>query len=71
MNTDTLSNIVEMPIEERIQFVEDVWNSIAKSPDSVEIPQWHKQELETRLQSYLENPNAGATWQDVKKKILD
>lgn len=71
MNTTTLSNIVEMPIQERIQFVEDVWNSIAELPNAVEIPQWHKEKLETRLQSYLENPNKDSTWQEVKKRILD
>lgn len=71
MNTATISNIVEMPIQQRIQFVEDVWDSIAKSPDMVEIPEWHKQELATRLKSYLKNPNEVSTWQNVKKRILD
>ncbi|MCP5417572.1 MAG: addiction module protein [Chromatiaceae bacterium] len=64
------SDIAEMPIEQRIQLVEDIWDSIAELPDSVEIPKWHKQELEKRLKAYHDNPNEGSPWSEVKKSVL-
>ncbi len=71
MRTITADEIEEMPIQQKIQLVEDVWDSIAKIPENVGIPQWHKQELETRLQAYHQNPKEGSSWDDVKKRIID
>ncbi|WP_425433707.1 addiction module protein [Nitrosomonas marina] len=47
-----------------------MWDSIAEIPEAVEIPTWHKQELEKRLAAYHANPAEGSPWQDVKKQIL-
>jgi putative addiction module component (TIGR02574 family) len=70
MKTISASEIAAMPIQQRIQLVEDIWDSIADMPDAVEIPEWHKQELEKRLEAYHANPGEGSPWQDVKKRIL-
>ena len=64
------SDIAEMPVQTRIQLVEDIWDSIAEIPEAVEIPTWHKRELEERLEAYHANPNEGSPWSDVKKKVL-
>jgi len=70
MKTITASDIAEMPIQQRIHLVQDIWDSIAELPDSVEIPQWHKEELDKRLAAYHANPSEGSPWKDVKKRIL-
>ena len=57
-----------MPIQQRIQLVEDIWDSIAGMPQAVEMPEWHKQELENRLAAYHANPNEGSPWQEVNKE---
>ena len=70
MKSISASEIAEMSIQQRIQLVEDIWDSIAEMPQAVEIPEWHKRELEKRLEVYYANPNEGSSWQDVKKRIL-
>ncbi|MDH5553113.1 MAG: addiction module protein [Nitrosomonas sp.] len=70
MKIMTASEIAEMPIQMRIQLVEDIWDSIAEMPDAMEIPQWHRQELDKRLEAYHANPSEGSPWKDVKKRIL-
>jgi putative addiction module component (TIGR02574 family) len=65
------SDIAEMPIEERIQLVEDIWDSIAELPESVSVPEWHKEELEKRLDAYHANPAEGTPWGEVKDKLLN
>ena len=42
MKSITASDIAEMSLEQRIQLVEDIWDSIAEIPEAVEIPSWHK-----------------------------
>jgi len=71
MKTITASDIAGMPVQQRIQLVEDIWDSIAAMPDAVEMPQWHKQELDKRLEAYQENPKDGMEWKEVNKSILD
>ncbi len=64
------SDIAKMPVQQRIQLVEDIWDSVADLPEAVEIPEWHRKELEKRLDAYHENPNAGSPWAEVKKRIM-
>jgi putative addiction module component (TIGR02574 family) len=70
MKPITTSDIANMPVEDRLQLVEDIWDSIAELPEAVEIPEWHKLELEKRLKAYHKNPDAGSPWSEVKKRIL-
>jgi putative addiction module component (TIGR02574 family) len=70
MKTITASDIAEMPIQKRIELVEDIWDSIAEMPESIEIPEWHKNELDKRLEAYHANPSEGSLWKEVKKRIL-
>jgi len=70
MKSITASDIAGIPLQRRIQLVEDIWDSIAEMPEAVEIPAWHKKELEKRLEAYHTNPDEGSPWQEVKKRIL-
>jgi hypothetical protein len=40
MEKISASDIAKMPIEERIQLVEDIWDSIAELPEAVSVPKW-------------------------------
>jgi putative addiction module component (TIGR02574 family) len=58
MKNISASDIAEMPLDQRIQLVEDIWDSIAELPESVAVPEWHKDELEKRLDAYHANPSS-------------
>ncbi|MCX6584675.1 MAG: addiction module protein [Candidatus Aminicenantes bacterium] len=47
-----------------------IWESIAQSPDSLPLTPAQQQELDTRLNSYYENPEAGQPWEKIKEKLL-
>jgi putative addiction module component (TIGR02574 family) len=70
MKTLSASKIIEIPIDQRIQLVEDIWDSIAEVPQSVKVPDWHKNELEKRLENYHANPEEESPWAEVKERIL-
>ena len=59
-----------LSVSERVQLVEDLWDSIARSNAEIPIPQWQKKELARRKQNYLRNPGSGRTWEEVKHEIL-
>lgn len=66
----SVSDVAELSVAERIQFVEDVWDSIAQLPDQIELPAEVKKELDKRLDSFHKNPSAGSPWEAVKQSIL-
>lgn len=42
----------ELPIDERIRLVEDLWDSIAEDQEEVPVPESHKRELDARLRAF-------------------
>ena len=68
MNTQ-LSEILQLSVAERIQLVEDIWDSIATVPDAVSLTEEQQAELERRLETYQANPNEGISWNDLKTKL--
>ncbi|NES17516.1 MAG: addiction module protein [Symploca sp. SIO3E6] len=63
------NNILQLSISERIQLVQDIWDTIAISPEEVAITDSQKQELSRRLELYEQNPDCLAKWEDFKQKF--
>jgi len=68
--TTALQELETLSMPERVQLVEDLWDSIARSNADMSIPQWQKDELDRRKRNYLQNPDSGQTWDQVKQDIL-
>jgi putative addiction module component (TIGR02574 family) len=69
MEKITISDLLELSISERIQLVEDLWDSIATVPEAVSLSEAQKEELDRRLDAYHKNPDAGSPWELVKERI--
>lgn len=65
-----LSDVLELPIAERLKLVEAIWDSIAEVPEAVELTEEQRAELDRRLAEYENNPEAGSPWPEVKARIL-
>ncbi len=68
MNTQ-LSEILQLSVAERIQLVEDIWDSIATVPEAISLTEEQAAELERRLEAYQANPSEGIAWNDLKDKL--
>jgi putative addiction module component (TIGR02574 family) len=64
-----LSEILQLSVAERIQLVEDIWDSIAAVPDAVSLTEEQQAELERRLEAYQADPGEGISWNDLKTKL--
>lgn len=64
--TDTLN----LSIPERIQLVEDIWDTIAAQMDSVGLTEDEKKIIDERLDAYHKNPEIGSPWEEVLKRIV-
>lgn len=71
MKNISISDILQLPVQERIRLVELIWDSVAAVPEAVEISPELKAELEARLAEFEENPHAGFSWEQVKSRLND
>ncbi len=63
-----VSEILQLSVAERLQIVEDIWDSIGKTPEELPLSEDEKLELDKRLESYKENPNKDTIiWHNQKK----
>ncbi len=65
----SMADVLALPVDERIQLVEDVWDSIAAIPDAVPLTDAQRDELDRRLDAYHADPQPGSPWDEVKRRI--
>jgi putative addiction module component (TIGR02574 family) len=71
MKKITATDSLTLSIPERIQLVEDIWDTIASETQSIELTEDEKRKIDERLEAYHKNPDSGAPWEDVYKRILN
>ena len=69
MSQISVADILELPVQERIQLVEVIWESIAAVPHAIEVSPELKTELEARLADFEQNPDGGYSWDQVKAHL--
>lgn len=62
-------DILNLSLSERIQLVEDIWDSIAEVPEAVTLTDDQKRELDKRLDAYRLNPSEGFPRETVRERI--
>ncbi|NOT09961.1 MAG: addiction module protein [Gemmatimonadales bacterium] len=60
-----------LSLPERLQLVEDIWDSIAAEAEVSTLPlsEEEKALLDKRLADLAAHPEAGASWEDVRARI--
>jgi putative addiction module component (TIGR02574 family) len=69
MDTLTKADVLKLSVPERIQLVEDIWDSIAERPEDIPLTVEQKTERDRRLEAYRQNPEEGASWEIVRERI--
>jgi putative addiction module component (TIGR02574 family) len=68
--TISVLDTLELPIADRIRLVAAIWESIADTPEAIELTPEVRQLLAERLEAHQKNPNAGSPWSEVKSRLL-
>ena len=63
------ADILSLSVAERVQLVEDIWDSIVEVPQEVPLTEEQKAELDRRLDAYHQDPNEGSPWGLVRERI--
>ena len=59
--------ILRLPTGDRLALLEEIWDSLAASPADVPVPEWHKTELDRRVDHPA--PGAAETWGEVRARL--
>ena len=70
MKKITATDAIELSIPERIQLVEDIWDTIATEAEAIELTEDEKRIIDERLEAYHRNPDLGSPWEDVYKRMV-
>jgi putative addiction module component (TIGR02574 family) len=64
----SIQEIMDLSVAEKILLVEKLWDSIAEDTSKQPMPDWKKELIEQRLTEHKQNPSAGVSWEELKKK---
>ena len=65
-----ISDVLALPVEDRLRLVEEIWDSIAAVPEAVHLTEAQRRELDSRLEAHRRNPGEGSPWCDVRARLL-
>lgn len=68
-NIDT-AQLIALPVNEKLELIELLWDSIERARDAVALPGWHLEEIDQRLKAHEADPAGGAPWPDARDRIL-
>ena len=69
MSPTQIEEILNLSVEERIQLVEAIWDSIADNPESLPVTEAQRRELDHRLSEHLRDPEAARPWPEVRESL--
>lgn len=59
----------DLSVDEKIDYLQSLWDRIAASPGSIPVPDWHREIIDERLKDLEANPDAGDTWEAVQERL--
>ena len=63
--------IDQLSRDERLELVQEIWDSIAIEDRAMPLSQTQRNELDRRLAAHRANPNAAIAWEDVESEALN
>jgi putative addiction module component (TIGR02574 family) len=69
MRKDLLAEVLELPVAERMQLVELIWDSISAAPESLRLTRWQRAELDRRLAEHEADPSSGSSLEEVFARV--
>jgi len=70
MKKVTAQDTLEMSVEERIQLVSDIWETVGAAPEAMQLSDEDRVLIDERLEDCRRNPGGASAWPEVYQRIL-
>jgi len=67
----TYANLFALPLAEKLQLVEDLWDSMTAEQEAAPVHSEVANLLRERMARYDADPSSGISWEDAKRRLLD
>ena len=64
-------NVSELSPEERLELIEELWDSLSGRPDALALTDAQREELDRRIDEMDRDETLGEPWRDVLKSIRE
>lgn len=65
-----LAQLLELPVTERLQLVEAIWDSLVEVPEALPLSVELREELDRRLEAYYADPTTARPWDEIKGELF-
>lgn len=69
METNLTQEVLKLSVAERIQLLEEVWDSIIRTPELVPVTDAQKAEIDRRRERFAQGATVTRPWEEVKKTL--
>jgi len=63
------TSIFDLSPSEKLQLVEDLWDDLASTPESVRSMNGRSKNWPVEKPSLMKNPGSGLSWEQVKQRV--
>jgi putative addiction module component (TIGR02574 family) len=65
----TPGEIRQLPVTERLQLIEEIWDSLDGVTEELPLPEWHRSEIDKRVDALDQGKSTGSAWDEVRRRI--
>ncbi len=66
-----LDQIRQLPVGQRIQLVEDIWDTLVEDDANFSLSEAHLEELNRRREAMLNDPSSAISWTEARRQLLE
>jgi putative addiction module component (TIGR02574 family) len=64
-----LKDALSLSVEDRLELIEELWDSLAATPEAIPVTEAQRRELARRRRAHARNPSAAKSWEEVRAKL--
>jgi putative addiction module component (TIGR02574 family) len=64
-----LNDIRSLTVADRLRLLEEIWDSLAETPELVPVTDAQRKELARRRREHARNPSAAKSWARVRARL--
>ena len=65
-----LKDVLSLSPADRLQLLEEIWDSLAATPEAIPVTDAQRKELARRRQAHARKPRAAKSWEEVRAKLV-
>lgn len=62
-------DILSLSVTDRLQLLEEIWESLADTPEMIPVTDAQRKELARRRRAHARNPSAAKSWAEVRARL--